>query len=248
MYQVKDPAGFSRQVCNMFSAIAPRYDLLNRLLSLGLDRVWRKKAVDVLAPEADQCYLDIATGTGDVALEIAGRPISPPLHIVGMDFSPKMLELAKKKVRHQKLESTIQMEEGTAESMPFEESRFQGTITAFGVRNFADVEQGLKEMWRVLQPGGKTVILEFSHPQNPILKFLYCLYFDRILPLIGKMISRHPDAYSYLPQSVGRFPVREEFVGYLEGAGFQNISYSDLTLGIVTLYTGTKPNLSESQG
>lgn len=238
MHSVEDRIAFSRQVQDMFNKIAPRYDLLNKVLSLGLDSYWRRKAVSRLNPQDEKKYLDLATGTGDVALEIARR--APNAQIVGADFSEAMLELAAQKIKKCKQSTAIELKSASAESLPFENATFNGIITAFGVRNFSNIEQCLGEMWRVLEPAGKTVILEFSLPNNSLLEFGYRIYFDHVLPLIGRLVSGHPSAYQYLPDSVGRFPERDEFSKLLQQAGFQNVTHSDLTCGVITIYTGVK--------
>lgn len=235
----KDPAVFSRQIQNMFGSIAPKYDFLNRLLSCGRDRYWRKEAVDSLAPKAGDRCLDVATGTADVALEIASRdPMN--IKVVGVDFSYKMLELGRRKIRARNLERAIDLQTGIAERLAFANGSFNGVITAFGIRNFSDMEKGLAEMRRALKPKGKVVILEFSFPSNPFLGLIYRLYFDFLLPLVGRKLSGHRSAYSYLPRSVGEFPSPPAFVGVMEKAGFENVAYKNLTFGIATIYTGFK--------
>ena len=239
MHPVEDRIAFSRQVQDMFSNIAPHYDLLNSVLSLGLDSYWRKKAVGRLAPQPEKKYLDLATGTADVALEIAGR--APNAQIVGVDFSDTMLEWAARKIKKRDQATSIELKSASAESLPFDDVSFSGIITAFGVRNFSNIEQSLGEMWRVLEPAGKTVILEFSLPRNALLSAGYRIYFDHVLPRIGRMVSGHPSAYQYLPDSVGNFPDRDDFAKLLQQAGFENVTLSDLTCGVVTIYTGVKP-------
>ncbi len=238
--RVENPAALNRQVQKMFSDIAPRYDLLNRLLSGGQDRYWRKQAVARLSPQAGERFLDIATGTADVALEIIRKVPQGAAQVVGMDFSEKMLELAQQKINFQDKANSIQLESGSAENLPFEDNSFDGTTTAFGVRNFSDVDRSLCEMYRVLKPGGRCVILEFSLPKSSLLKALYRFYFEILLPKVGRLISRHPSAYTYLPKTVAAFPVRKEFASLMQQAGFMNVTYKELTLGIVILYTGMK--------
>lgn len=240
MTERDDPVSFSLQIRKMFSAIAPRYDLLNRLLSCGQDRYWRKVAVKKVSPQPDSLWLDLATGTGDVALEMARRYKSKNLRIVGVDFSLPMLALAGKKLIAQNSAGTIHLQAGAGENLAFRGGSFDGITIAFGIRNFSDMLLGLKEMRRVLNTGGKLIILEFSFPKNIMLKFIYRLYFDWLLPVIGRIISGHRIAYGYLSASVSDFPVRERFVQIMEEAGFKNISYMDLTFGIVTLYIGYK--------
>ena len=238
--RMETPATSNRQVQKMFSDIAPRYDLLNRLLSCGQDQYWRKRAVTRLSPQSGECFLDIATGTADVALEIIRNVPKGAVQVVGMDFSEKMLELARQKIDSLDKANSIQLECGSAESLPFEDNSFDGTTTAFGIRNFFDKGRSLREMHRVLKPGGRCVILEFSLPRNSILNALYRFYFEWLLPKVGRLISKHPSAYTYLPETVAAFPVRKEFSSLMQQAGFMNVTYKELTLGIVILYTGIK--------
>jgi len=238
--RMETPATSNRQVQKMFSDIAPRYDLLNRLLSCGQDQYWRKRAVTRLSPQSGERFLDIATGTADVALEIIRNLPKGAVQVVGMDFSEKMLELARQKIDSLDKANSIQLECGSAESLPFEDNSFDGTTTAFGIRNFFDMGRSLREMHRVLKPGGRCVILEFSLPRNPILNALYRFYFEWLLPKVGRLISKHPSAYTYLPETVAAFPVRKEFSSLMQQAGFMNVTYKELTLGIVILYTGIK--------
>lgn len=238
MERTENPADFGQQVQKMFSDIAPRYDLLNRLLSLGLDRYWRKRAVSRLAPRCGESFLDIATGTADVAIEIAQS--SPDVRVVGMDFSEPMLERARHKVAVLDVNPNIELKNGTAESLPFEDASFDGTTTAFGVRNFSDASLSLREMNRVLKPGGRCVILEFALPRNGVLNTLYRFYFESLLPKLGRLISRHPSAYTYLPESVAAFPVREQFSELMKQAGFSKVQFKELNFGVVILYTGVK--------
>lgn len=223
----------------MFTAIAPRYDFLNGALSFGRDRYWRKFAVDALAPQAGGHFLDVATGTADVALEIASRHPNA-IKVSGVDFSHRMLQVGRRKIREKNLAPAIGLQSGNAENLPFADGSFRGAICAFGVRNFADVRQGLSEMWRTLKPGGKAVILEFSMPRNFAFKWVYLFYFDLVLPFIGGIISGHQRAYSYLPRSVSSFPGQSEFRKMMEESGFQNVTSKDLTFGIATVYSGLK--------
>ncbi len=238
--RMETPATSNRQVQKMFSDIAPRYDLLNRLLSCGQDQYWRKRAVTRLSPQSGERFLDIATGTADVALEIIRNVPKGAVQVVGMDFSEKMLELARQKIDSLDKANSIQLECGSAESLPFEDNSFDGTTTAFGIRNFFNIGRSLREMHRVLKPGGRCVILEFSLPRNSILNALYRFYFEWLLPKVGRLISKHPSAYTYLPETVAAFPVRKEFSSLMQQAGFMNVTYKELTLGIVILYTGVK--------
>ena len=232
---IKDP----NRIQAMFNDLAPRYDLLNRVLSGGYDQHWRKIAVNQLGNLRNKTFLDVATGTADIVLEIAKRS-PPPLQIIGMDFSQSMLKLGSNKINKIKLKKEISLIPGSAESIPLKDQIFDGAITAFGVRNFSDVHKGILEMHRVLKPNGKVVVLEFSFPNNRLLKWLYRFYFEKILPIVGRIISGHKNAYSYLPESVANFPQGESFKKLLEDSGFKKVSLKKLTLGIVTLYTGIK--------
>lgn len=230
---------FPQQIETMFSAIAPRYDFLNGLLSFGRDRYWRKVLVELLAPGPGERILDVATGTGDVALEIACRN-SGGIRVVGVDFSFKMLQLARKKIFGRRLNRFISLQAGDGENLPFPDNCFHGVTSAFGIRNFADIEKALSEKWRVLKPGGKVAIAEFSLPGNFMFRYVYLFYFGLALPLIGRLISGHQMAYSYLPESVSEFPRQPEFARIMEKCGFKDVAYKDLTCGITTIYTGCK--------
>jgi len=227
------------QIQSMFNAVAPKYDFLNRLLSVGCDRFWRKAAVSEFKSLENKTILDVATGTADIPLEIVKR-YPKPMQIVGMDFSLSMLKVGNKKISNNKLNNNIKLIPGAAENIPFKDHSFDGVIASFGVRNFMDTKQGLREMHRILKPNGKIIILEFSFPKNIILEWLYRYYFEKILPITGRIISGHKTAYSYLPSSVVKFPQGENFKKILECVGFKNISLKPLTLGIVTLYKGIK--------
>jgi demethylmenaquinone methyltransferase / 2-methoxy-6-polyprenyl-1,4-benzoquinol methylase len=230
---------FSRQIQSMFGAVAPKYDFLNRLLSAGRDQYWRKVAVNLLAPNHGERFLDLATGTGDIALEIASRHPSK-VKVMGMDFSGPMLKLGQQKIKSKNLEASISLQKGCGESLPFADDSFHGVITAFGIRNFSNPQNSLMEMHRVTKNNGKIVILEFSHPSNAILGAMYQFYFHFLLPLVGKTISQHNSAYHYLPQSVAQFPMRADFALLMKKAGFKDVTHHDLTFGIVTLYQGKK--------
>ncbi len=224
---------------DMFDSIAPRYDFLNGLLSAGRDRYWRKMAVDELEPVADRVFLDVATGTADVALELASRDPAPS-RIVGVDFSTAMLRLGKDKVLARNAQSSVRLFSGAAERLPLKSNIFDGAISAFGARNFSNLNDGIREIHRVLKPRGKIVILEFSFPRNGFLQWLYRLYFGKVLPVIGRWISGHKGAYFYLPDSVENFPKGAAFSTVLEENGFASISFKELTFGVVTVYTGFK--------
>ena len=222
---------------DMFNAVAPRYDFLNGLLSAGCDRYWRKIAVDELEPVSDRFFLDVATGTADIALEVALRNKS---RVIGVDFSTAMLKLGNNKISTKSMQSSVRLFPGAAESLPLKSNSFDGAISAFGARNFADIDHAMGEIHRVLKPKGKIVILEFSFPQNGFLQWLYRLYFEKILPVMGRWVSGHKSAYSYLPDSVGAFPKGEEFANILKKSGFESVAFKELTFGITTIYTGFK--------
>ena len=232
-----DTAYEKNPIQDMFNAVAPKYDFLNGLLSAGCDRYWRKAAVDELEPVTNRLFLDVATGTADIALELAHRDQT---RVIGVDFSDAMLKLGKNKVSERKMETSVQLLPGTAENLPLQKDSFDGAISAFGARNFADINTAIGEIHRVLKPKGKIVILEFSFPQNGLLQWLYRLYFEKILPVMGRCISGHKNAYSYLPNSVGTFPKGKAFASILKDVGFESVKFRELTLGITTIYTGFK--------
>lgn len=235
MYRLTNKGEHIRE---MFDSIAPRYDLLNRLLSLGIDRNWRRFAVKQIRFADGGRILDVATGTADVALEIAAAtPAS--VTITGVDFSPQMVELGRDKVKRSRYAERISLEVAPCEAIPFAENSFDSATIAFGIRNVVDRSCGLKEILRILKPGGKIVILEFSNPQSKIFKALYNFYFLKILPLVGGLISNF-SAYKYLPDSVLEFPSQDEFKKIMAGVGFKDVGHTDLTFGIATVYTGEK--------
>jgi demethylmenaquinone methyltransferase/2-methoxy-6-polyprenyl-1,4-benzoquinol methylase len=221
----------------MFSAIAPRYDFLNHLLSLGIDRRWRRAAVERLAWETrpDGLYLDACAGTLDLAAELAGRRGFAG-RVVGADFATPMLRLGSGKGRP----GAIRPAAADSLDLPFPSACFDGATVGFGVRNLADLDRGLAELARVLRPGARLVVLEFTTPASPPFRALYLFYFRRILPLIGRAVSRHPTAYSYLPASVSTFPAPAALRERLERAGFRDCGYSLLTGGIAALHWGTR--------
>lgn len=234
-----EEAGSKRkQVEQMFDNIAPYYDLLNRLLSLGIDKIWRRKAIALLAEDNPQTVLDIATGTADLALEVA-RQLNPK-SIVGLDISNEMLDIGRKKIAKKQLENLIRLQQGDSENLPFEDNTFDALTVAFGVRNFEHLKLGLAEMYRVLKPGGKVIILEFSRPTIFPFKQLFNGYFKYILPNIGKLTSKDPKAYQYLYESVQAFPEGTEFVNILDFIGFKSNQCKRLSLGICSIYYGYK--------
>jgi len=226
-----------KQIAKMFNNIAIRYDFLNHFLSLGVDKYWRKKAISKLNGRNNTVILDIATGTGDFAIEAMKLK---PEKIFGVDISTEMLEIGKKKILAKNLQNTIQLFEGDSEDLIFEDNKFDAVTVAFGVRNFQNLEAGLEEMRRVLKPGGKAVILEFSQPKNSFFKKLYNFYSSKITPGIGKAISKDKEAYAYLHESVKAFPHGIEFCNIMIRCGYKNIHFTTLTFGIVTIYTAEK--------
>ena len=225
------------QVADMFNNIAGKYDFLNHFLSLGIDKGWRKKAVQEVAAIHPQKILDVATGTGDLAIAAAKTGAST---IIGVDIAEQMLEVGRQKIKAQKLEHLISLQLGDSEALPFESNSFDAITCAYGVRNFEHLEAGLQEMNRVLKPGGKVVILEFSKPRRFPVKQLYHFYFRFILPVLGKIVSKHSKAYTYLPASVMAFPEGKNFCAILHHCGFTNAYARPLTFGITTLYTANK--------
>lgn len=231
-------AGKKEQMAEMFDNISPRYDLLNRMLSAGVDIHWRKKALKELEKNKPEAILDIATGTGDLAIMAARR--LKPKSIIGADISEGMLEIGRKKVKSAGLDHVIKMQVGDSEALGFADGTFDAVTVAFGVRNYENLDNGLAEMNRVLKKGGKVMILEFSQPDSFPFKHLFNFYFKYILPLIGRMVSKDMSAYSYLPESVKQFPYGDAFLERLKRAGFQETKWKKLTFGISSIYTGVK--------
>lgn len=226
------------QVESMFNNIAHRYDFLNHFLSFGIDKYWRKKAISILSKENINNLLDIATGTGDLAIQISKK--TNINEIVGVDISEGMLEVASKKVKDNNLSHKISFNCADSEELPLNDNHFDAVTVAFGVRNFENLSKGIEEMYRVLKENGKLVILEFSVPRNIFFYLIYGLYFTKILPLIGKIFSKDRKAYKYLPKSVEKFPDQKEFLDLLDEIGFSKYDYKTLTLGIVTVFWAKK--------
>lgn len=222
----------------MFSAIAPRYDFLNRLLSAGRDRYWRREAIRATALPPKGRLLDSCTGTADMPLEAARQ--FPEARIVGVDFSRPMISLGLAKVERANLASRISLQVAPAEALPFPDESFDAATVAFGLRNIPDRRRGLCEMLRVLRPAGCAVILEFTTPPSPMFRRVYLWYFHRVLPWVGRVVSRHPSAYSYLPASVADFPTPDGLSAWMREAGFREVSYRLLTGGIVAIHVGKK--------
>jgi demethylmenaquinone methyltransferase/2-methoxy-6-polyprenyl-1,4-benzoquinol methylase len=226
------------QIAEMFDNIAHKYDFLNHFLSLNIDKIWRRKAINLLKYSNPKLILDVASGTGDLALEAAR--ILKPQHIVGIDISEGMLAVGRKKIDKKNLTKIIQLQTGDSENIEFSENHFDAVMAAFGVRNFENLEKGLSEMYRVLKPGGEIVILEFSRPQKFPIKQLYHLYFFKILPSLGKIFSKDMSAYTYLPESVYQFPYGKEFCEILTKIGFAKVNYQSVAMGIAAIYFAKK--------
>jgi len=221
----------------MFDNIAPKYDFLNHFLSLGIDKLWRKKAIRILSGYKSDNLLDVATGTGDFA--IAATRLNPN-RIIGFDISEQMLQVGRVKVKRLGLDQIIEFRKGDSEEMPFQNEQFDAITVAFGVRNFENLEQGLSEFFRVLKSDGVVLILEFSKPKYFPMKQLYLFYFFKILPFIGRMISKDSSAYSYLPESVMAFPDDQKFLSILRKIGFSQTRQKRLSFGIATIYIAQK--------
>ena len=225
-------------IAAMFDRISPNYDALNHLLSLNIDKVWRRKAAKTATKKQPNAILDLATGTGDLAIALAKR--NPQAHIIGMDISEKMLDIGKAKVAQQMMENQIELGLGDAASLPFEGDSFDAVTVAFGVRNFENLDKSLSEIHRVLKQDGLIVILEFSMPERFPVKQLYRFYFKRVLPKIGRRLSKDPGAYTYLPESVEHFPKPDDFIQLLLEKGLENGTKRPLSFGIATLYKAEK--------
>ncbi|MEO6069951.1 MAG: bifunctional demethylmenaquinone methyltransferase/2-methoxy-6-polyprenyl-1,4-benzoquinol methylase UbiE [Chitinophagaceae bacterium] len=234
----KEEIGKKEQVSAMFDAIAFRYDFMNRFLSAGIDIGWRKKAIDLFKKEAPQHLLDVATGTGDMAIMAAKR-----LHlkkITGIDISPKMLEIGRKKVLKENLSTEIELLSGDSETINFSHDSFDGVMVAFGLRNFENLEKGLQEILRVMKPGALMVALEFSKPRTGPVRWFYQFYMGKIAPQMAKWFHQNKEAYQYLNESAKAFPDQKDFVQILNNVGFSDTSFKPLSLGICCIYCGRK--------
>ena len=227
-----------QQIAEMFDRIASRYDVTNRVLSAGIDIKWRKKAILQLKKEKPRRILDVATGTCDMA--ILSYRLLKPEKITGIDISEQMLKLGRKKIEKEGLTSVIELQTGDSETINFADNSFDAVTVAFGVRNFENLESGLKEMLRVLKPGGKLIVLEFSRPRIKIFRSLYNLYMSIIAPEVARWFSRNKRAYQYLNQSAKLFPERQNFVDILNSSGYSNTSFKPLSAGICCIYIGEK--------
>ncbi len=226
-----------KQVEQMFDAISPKYDLLNRVLSGGIDIQWRKKVIKIIQKAEPETILDIATGTGDLAIMMAKHTKAK---ITGLDLSAGMLEVGKQKVAIEKLQNRIEMVQGDSENLPFPDNSFDCVTVSFGVRNFENLSKGLAEIRRVLKPGGTFVILEFSYPAKFPMKQLYSFYSSTLLPLIGRLVSKDQSAYTYLPESISAFPQGEEMKSILRQVDFLQPQDHRLTFGIASIYSAVK--------
>lgn len=230
-------SGKKEQVRKMFNNISDRYDFLNHFLSLGIDRNWRKKSVKLLMNDKPKKILDVATGTGDFAL--ASLRLNPE-SVVGIDISENMLEVGNKKIKSKGLENIVSLRLGDSENLKFEDNSFDAITVGFGVRNFENLKKGLDEMYRVLKDNGKLVVLEFSKPDTFPVKQIYSLYFTKILPAIGSLLSKDKRAYSYLHESVDAFPEGKDFIKILSDCGYKNLNQYKLLNGIASIYVGKK--------
>ena len=229
----------------MFDDISPKYDFLNHFLSFGIDVSWRKKLVALLSERHPRRILDVATGTGDVAIALASLN---PEKIVGIDISDKMLDIARKKVTEKGLQKTISFKQSDAERIPFSDGSFDAVTVAFGVRNYEDLPKGLSEMKRVLCPGGTMMILEFSHPATEPFNQFYRFYSRFVIPFIGKLISSHSEAYRYLPESAAAFPSGDDFLNILTELGLMNSHQQTLSFGIASIYSCQAPDKIKTTG
>lgn len=225
------------QVEEMFDNIAGNYDFLNHSLTFGIDKIWRKKAIKAAAEKNPATILDIAAGTGDFSILEAKKTSAK---ITAIDISQNMLNIAVKKAERENLSDRIDFLKADSLDMPFKDNSFEAVTVGFGVRNFSDIPKGLSEIFRVLKPGGRLVVLELSEPPNPVIKAGYSFYFHKILPFWGKMVSKDGEAYKYLPKSVDNFPYGERFLSLMENAGFKNASLKWLSLGLSAIYIGEK--------
>ena len=234
----EEEKGKKQQVSEMFDTIAQRYDFMNRFLSAGIDIGWRKKAIDLFKKDIPHHLLDVATGTGDMAIMAAKR--LHPKKITGIDISIKMLEIGRQKVANEGLNTEIELLTGDSETINFGNNTFDGVMVAFGVRNFENLEQGLKEIWRVMKPGAQLVVLEFSKPKLALVRSFYQIYMGKIAPQMAKWFRQNKQAYQYLNESAKAFPDRNDFVQILNNVGFSDTYFKPLSLGICCIYCGRK--------
>ena len=228
------------KIKNMFDSIAPEYDRLNHLMSLNMDKLWRRRALQkIVIKDKSQQILDIACGTGDFSIAIA-ESANPSTKIEGIDISEGMLEVMRNKLSEKGLDGRVSARLGDSEALPYGDDSFDRVTIAFGIRNFEHREKALEEILRVLKPGGMLVILELSIPSNALVKFAFKLYFTKFVPLIGGKISGDKGAYSYLPESVIKFPGKKEWIATMESCGYSQVTHKAFTFGICRMYTGEK--------
>jgi demethylmenaquinone methyltransferase/2-methoxy-6-polyprenyl-1,4-benzoquinol methylase len=237
-YVSPDQEAKKNQVARMFDGIAHRYDFLNHFFSLGIDVLWRKACIRILRKESPKRMLDVATGTADFAIEAVRMGLD--VHVSGVDISAGMLEVGRRKVADRGWTDRIDLIQGDSVALPFDDGHFDCFTVAFGVRNFEDLQGGLRDMLRVLRPGGLGLVLEFSKPKHFPIKQVFGLYFKYIMPTLGRWVSKDPAAYTYLPESVQAFPEGEDFLVQMREAGYVDVQASSLTGGIATIYTGRK--------
>lgn len=234
-----DQGSKKEQVRSMFDRIAPRYDFMNRFLSAGIDTGWRKKAIRLFQKDRPLHLLDVATGTGDMAI-MAAKMLNPQ-KITGIDISEKMLQMGREKIEKQRLGTIIELSTGDGETINFPDYTFDGVMVAFGVRNFENLEKGLQEIFRVMKPGAQLVVLEFSRPLLPGIKNLYNLYMSVVAPQMAQWFNQNKKAYQYLNESAKAFPDRQLFTDILKQIGYSDTSFKPLSLGICCIYSGRKP-------
>ncbi len=234
-----DSRSKSQQVKEMFDNIAPAYDFMNRAMTFGIDRIWRRKAVDMLRRRPHGRILDVATGTGDLAMLLARR--TDATNISGIDLSEGMIAIGKEKIARAGLDRRITLTAGDCLSLPFADETFDAVTVAYGVRNFENLTKGYSEMLRVLRRGGSITVIELSTPASPLIRPLYRLYTRHIIPAVGRMISKDVRAYSYLPESIAAVPQRSEMTALMTQAGFTEAAYRSLTFGTCMIYTAIKP-------
>lgn len=233
-----DTASKTEQVQQMFDSIAPAYDFMNRCMTMGIDIWWRRRAVNIVRKTGAQSILDVATGTGDFAIALCKRIC--PKKLVGIDLSTGMLNIGRKKVAAKGLDNVISLEEGDCLNLRFDDGAFDAVTVAYGVRNFEHLEQGYKEMQRVLAAGGMLCVVELSTPTNPIIKWFYDIYTRHVIPFIGRSKSKDPRAYSYLPESIAAAPQGEAMLQIMRRVGFSNCRCISMTFGVCSIYIGMK--------
>ena len=238
-YVTPEQEAKKNQVARMFDGIAHRYDFLNHFFSLGIDVLWRKSCIRILRNEQPEKLLDVATGTADFAIEAVRMGLD--VHVTGVDISAGMLDVGREKIAARGWNDRIELIQGDSVALPFDDGSFDAFTVAFGVRNFEDLQGGLKDMLRVLKPGAMGLVLEFSKPKHFPIKQVFGLYFKHIMPTVGKWVSKDPAAYTYLPESVQAFPEGESFLDEMRKAGYVDVKAKSLTGGIATIYIGRKP-------